>query len=58
MESVPFHLKRRNLKELEQELSLPKIPERTGKLGPKTSLKHRKSKFSIKHTSETTLSPE
>lgn len=58
MEALAAHLKRRNLKILEEELSLPRIPEVVNQQFTKTSMRIKKAKPVIKYVSETTFSPE
>lgn len=58
MQALAAHLKRRNLKMIEEELSLPKIPEVNTNQFTKTSVRIKKMKPVIKYVSETTFSPE
>jgi hypothetical protein len=58
MEALAAHLKRKNLKMLEEELSLPKIPEVATNQFTKTSIRIKRTVPVIKYVSETTFSPE
>lgn len=58
MEALAAHLKRKHLKMVEEELSLPRIPEVVKDQFTKTSVRIRRAKPVIKYVSETTFSPE